>query len=341
MPDDLIHGLLSRQRLLVIVDALSERDPETQRYFRQDVFSKTSIFNAVVVTSRTDPLRGTAVDRTLLSPLLLDQEYIVRFSMLYVAQLTDADPLQGNDAYLKLGNRIFELAGAGVHSTPLTPLLVTLFVESALRRARAGESLDSLPQDVPEVFIDYLRGVHAGPAVEAGSLGELQFIRAASVLAKVSLGDRMIPYDFLHDEALRALEALIEESRGQQLLDALISGGVIERRYLGDQWILRFALDPVAEYLGTIQTVTELRQLNRSEVEARIFALTKIEGYPETCDGYLRAFATCYRAYRGEHAFRLPDVRFPWEASTESPQDVSQPIAVESRQGPHETPSPA
>ena len=32
LPDDLLRGLLARQRLLIIVDALSERDPATQHH---------------------------------------------------------------------------------------------------------------------------------------------------------------------------------------------------------------------------------------------------------------------------------------------------------------------
>jgi hypothetical protein len=43
-----------------------------------------------------------------------------------------------------------------------------------------------------------------------------------------------------------------------------------------------------------------------------IYGLENIEGYASAYDGYLRAFATCYRAHSA--AFRLPDATFPREA---------------------------
>jgi hypothetical protein len=68
LPDDLMRGLLAQQRLLVVVDALSEREPETQRHV-EDMFASAAVYNAVVIISRTEPRLG-AVERTMLYPLL-------------------------------------------------------------------------------------------------------------------------------------------------------------------------------------------------------------------------------------------------------------------------------
>jgi NACHT domain len=87
LPDDLMRGLLAQQRLLVIVDALSEREPETQRHV-EEMFASSAVYNAVVITSRVEPRVG-AVERTMLYPLLLDQKRIVPFIVDYVAQLED------------------------------------------------------------------------------------------------------------------------------------------------------------------------------------------------------------------------------------------------------------
>jgi hypothetical protein len=319
LPDDLIHGLLVQQRLLVIVDALSERQPETQRHVEQ-MFASTSVYNAVVVTSRAEPRLG-AVERTMLYPLLLDQKRVVPFIVDYVAKLADGEPLQRGRILLQLGDRILELAEAGEQATLVTPLLVTMFVDSAMSRARAGSGLEGLPQDVPEIFVDYLKRVYAGPLIEVRGTAEEEFIRAARVVAGVSLGEGLVPSDFSFDEAKAALEAAGLSARTTSLLEALISGGVIERRTFGGIAMLRFGLDPVAEYLTAIQWVSELRQLGRAEVVVRVNALIEIEGYPRACDGYLTAFATCYRAYRG--AFGLPDMAFPWE-DREKPSPVLQ-----------------
>jgi N-acetylglutamate synthase-like GNAT family acetyltransferase len=318
LPDDLMRGLLAQQRLLVVVDALSEREPETQRHV-EDMFASAAVYNAVVIISRTEPRLG-AVERTMLYPLLLDQKRVVPFIVDYVAQLADAEPLQGGRTLLQLGDRILELAETGGHATPVTPLLVTMFVDSAMSRAQAGLGLEGLPQDVPEIFVDYLKRVYVNPSIEARGTAEDEFIRAARVVARVSLGGRLVPGDFSPDQAKAALETAGLSPHATALLEALISGGVIERRTFGGIAVLRFGLDPVAEYLAAIQSVSDLRQLGRAAVATHINALMEIEGYPRACDGYLKAFATCYRAYRG--AFGLPEMAFSWEVQEESPTNT-------------------
>ncbi len=253
----------------------------------------------------------------MLYPILLDQKRVVPFIVDYVAKLTDAEPLQGGRTLLQLGDRILELAETGGQATPVTPLLVTMFVDSAMSRARAGLALEGLPQDVPEIFVDYLKRIYAGPSIEAHGTAEDEFTRAARVMARASLRARLVPSDFSPDEAKAALEAGGLSARASPLLEALISGGVIERRTFGGIAVLRFGLDPVAEYLTAIQSVSDLRQLRPADVPLRVKDIEGTEGYPQACDGYLRAFSTCYRAYRG--AFGLPDMALPWEIPEEPP----------------------
>jgi len=138
LPEDLVRGLLARQRLLVVIDALSEREPATQGHV-ESIFDTETVFNAVVITSRTDARLG-AVTRTALYPELLDQRHIVPFIIDYVARLPGADALRQGQTQLELGGRILALAEAGENATPVTPLLVRLFVDSALNRAAASLS---------------------------------------------------------------------------------------------------------------------------------------------------------------------------------------------------------
>jgi hypothetical protein len=130
----------------------------------------------------------------------------VPFSVDYVARLPDTEPLQGGRTLLQLGDRILELAETGGEATLVTPLLATMFVDGAISRARAGLSLDTLPQAVPEIFVDYLKRVYAGPSMIVRGTAEDEFIRAASVLARASLGSRLVPSDFSPDEAIVLLE---------------------------------------------------------------------------------------------------------------------------------------
>jgi photosystem II stability/assembly factor-like uncharacterized protein len=311
LPDDLVRGLLARKRVLVIVDALSEREMTTQQHVEQ-VFAESAIFNAVAITSRAAPKLG-AVERTILYPLLLDQKRIVPFIVDYVARLPNAEPLQGGRTLLQLGNRILELAEAGGRATPVTPLLVTMFVDSAISRASVGQALEDLPQDVPGIFADYLKRVYKSPSTGAAGTAEDEFVHAARVLAELSLGARLVPGDFTPEEAKAKLDASGLGADATMLLQALLGGGVLESRTIGVTKLLRFSLDPVSEYLTAMKAVSDLRQLGQDKVVFKIHKLTRTEGYPGACEGYLKAFATCYRVY-GD-AFKLPDLAFPWESA--------------------------
>ncbi len=93
------------------------------------------------------------------------------------------------------------------------------------------------------------------------------------------------------------------------MLDRLVAGGVIERRLPGGVPVLRFSLDPAAEYLAAIRQIFILRQGGVSAFEDHFVKLRGIDGFPALLGGYLAAFATSYRAYKSE--LRLPEISFP------------------------------
>jgi hypothetical protein len=144
LPADLVRGLMSKQRLLVIADALSERGPDTQRHI-EAVFVQDVPLNAVIITSRTEPALG-AVDRTTLYPIRLAAGTIVPFIIGYLDRVDAAGELRDDAVQLQLAERIVALAKSREQQTPVTPLLVTLFVGNALRRVHAGRSCDDLPE---------------------------------------------------------------------------------------------------------------------------------------------------------------------------------------------------
>jgi hypothetical protein len=169
---------------------------------------------------------------------------------------------------------------------------------------------------VPEVFVDYLRGVNASPNPDAAVSDDV-FIRAAQTVAMVSLGKNLVPQDFTPHEATEALKKDEAVDQARILLDRLIASGVIERRTPGGQVILRFNLDPAAEYLAAIRRLFSMKAASRKEWQTYLSSLEQTEGYPRDPEGYLMALATCYKAYRRE--FSLPDVVFPWEEAAEPP----------------------
>jgi len=325
LPDDLVRGLLAKKRLLVIVDALSEREAATQKHLEQ-VFGEEVSVNAIVITSRFEPNLG-AIDRTSLYPVRLNAAHVVPFIIGYLDRMEHVENLKDGRVQLRLGERILALAEAGGQQAPVTPLLVTLFVNSAVDRASEGGSFDDMPDAVPEVFVDYLRRLNSGGMQSASGVSDDAFIRSAQILADVSLGRNLVPQDFPQQEAL---DALGKGETGQQaviLADRLVATGLIERRAPGGIPMLRFSLDPAAEYFAAIGKVFELKATGEQGWQNYLAELAQHGGYPHSFEGYLAAFATCYRAYKG--SFDLPNIRFLWEDEELELGPISAPAPVQ------------
>jgi photosystem II stability/assembly factor-like uncharacterized protein len=313
LPSDLVRALMAKQRLLVIVDALSEREPATQRHVEQ-VFAQDVPLNAVVITSRAEPNLG-AIDRTKIYPMRLDAASIVPFIIGYLDRMKAGSQLKDGRAQLQLGERILTLAESGGRKTPVTPLLVTLFVDSALRRAEHHLSFDDMPDVVPEVFVDYLRRLNANEPKPDGSITDELFIRAAQTVATVSLGKNLVPQDFSTRDAVEALKQDDTRNQDATILDRLVASGVIERRTPGGYVVLRFSLDPAAEYLAAIRRLFIMKTASCEEWQSYLSSLKDIVDYPEGPEGYLTALATCYKVYKTE--FSLPEALFPWDQAPE------------------------
>jgi photosystem II stability/assembly factor-like uncharacterized protein len=309
LPDDLVRGLMAKQRLLMIIDALSEREPETRRSVEQ-VFSQDVPLNALVITSRTEPDFGP-VDRTALYPVRLDAASIVPFIVAYLDRMKAVSQLKDGRVQVQLSERILNLAESGGRKTPVTPLLVTLFVDSALRRAVDGLSFDDMPEAVPEVFIDYLRRLNSSGTKPDMSVSHDAFIRAAQTVAAVSLGKNLVPQDFSPQSARDALSQDGASDQEDALLNRLVASGVIERRTPGGYTVLRFSLDPAAEYLAAIRQLFKMKDAGREEWQSYLSSLERTIHYSNDPEGYLTALATCYKAYKQD--FSLPEILFPWE----------------------------
>jgi hypothetical protein len=209
---------------------------------------------------------------------------------------------------LELAQRVLSIVEAGGGLT-VTPLLVTLFVEAALARAGGPGALATLPGNVPEVFLDYLQRLNPTDPATPNRVEHALLRRAAFVLAQASLGDSFVPTDFQREEAERRLEAAGLASPGS-LVDRLVANGVVEEKEVAGTSILRFQLDPVAEYLAAIAACHELGGDAAAWHEA-IATLTAASGYPDDIRGFLTALSVCHASYR--EPLRLAAVEFPWE----------------------------
>jgi hypothetical protein len=74
--------------------------------------------------------------------------------------------------------------------------------------------------------------------------------------------------------------------------------------------VVRFGLDPAAEYLAAIEWIDRLGT-DAPAWASFIERLQQVNAYPESIDGFLGALSTCYLAYLTP--LHLPDMKFPWK----------------------------
>ncbi len=300
-------SLLRSKRLLVIIDALSERDAATQEHVCQ-VYQSGLPLNALIVTTRRPPNFG-AVDRTEIHTERITVKSLIPFIFEYLRRRQLHGEFEEREQ-LQLGDRVLALVQASGRTLNVTPLLVTLFVDSALARSRAHRSLEELPTSVPEVYLDYLRRLNPKQGGIPHAIDDQTILDAARIMARTRLAENFVPGDVRRDavEAALAEKGLGFEPR--QLIDRLIGNGVVEQFEMGAIALLRFALDPVAEYLAAIEAVHELGRDPRAWHDA-FAVLQEVDGYPEAISGFLNALGDCYATYR--KPFHLPDLELPWQ----------------------------
>lgn len=300
---DIVQSLLRKKRILVIVDALSERSPETQKHIH-DLYGENTPINAMVVTSRRK-LDVGAVRMMTVYPQPIGLRLLVPFILDYLKRRELAQRFSPQQQ-LALAQRILQIVEVG-DGVDVTPLLTTLFVESVGAR-KPTSNLNELPINVPEVYMDYLRRLNptepeTPSRVEHGHLQE-----GSMIVAQASLAGNFIPTDFARKEALARLEA-VGFTSAATLIERLILNGVLRERSVAALSILRFQLDPVAEYLAAIRFCHELGS-KQDAWKAFIEDLVSIPTYPEGIRGFLTALSVTYDTYR--EMLKLPPLNMPW-----------------------------
>jgi hypothetical protein len=246
IPDRLLDVLLKKRRLVVLFDRVSERRPEVISAVER-VHSRVAL-NALLVTSRrTLNFEGTS--HQSLHPEPLGSGTLLYFVTALLRDHEDFGGFSHLTDQLRLGEQFIPLLRTEVipGDIPVTPLLVRLFVDRAIERLRTYDSLEKLPTSIPDLYFDYLRRVNptdTGHSVISHS----EMLRAAQTVAILALGSDLVPKEFSESEAQSALPA--HEDDGPRVLDRLLENGVLSRRDSGAETILRFVLDPVAEYLA-------------------------------------------------------------------------------------------
>jgi len=257
--DELFTALFKKRRLLVIVDRLSERSKTTQTHI-QTIYRSAKI-GLLVVTSRTS-LTFDGAKCINIYPEPLDSSTLLHFvtSLLRIlwSEKTGTRAFSKIEEQTGLGNRLARLISVrterGEEEVPLIPLPVRLFVEQAVQLVDDGRALDELPASLPEVYFLHLRRVNPQDPSLPHYLHNDRMIKIAKILGRLALEPNFIPKEFSRAQALAALKAAGESAtETSDPIERLKLNNVLIEKEGGFDIRLRFALDPIAEFLAAAE----------------------------------------------------------------------------------------
>ncbi len=293
-----VKALLRSQRILIVVDGVSERDQATRRYLTE--IHGVEPVNALISTSRheTPFINGSAVR---VYPLPLTEGSVLHFA-------TGVIRARGGVGLLNIDQQIrFVLSLAhvvsrqGVSGT-ITPLLVTLAVAGATERLEQGRDLGELPTSIAEVYFEYVRRLNHSTADPNSGL------EAAECLGQLALGAGFVAGEF---SGRRAREMIKSDSGAIQAngahLARFVENGVLIRRLSGTDEIFRFVLDPLAEMLAAVRWARDCG----SDVERWRELVGRVTRLGGVAAGFGSALRVVHATYWREQDWASPDDVWP------------------------------
>jgi HEAT repeat protein len=283
---ELVRQLLRRKRVLLIVDGLSELNEATRNKVRP--LDPEFPARALIVTSRLEEsLDG--VTKTVLHPLRIQGNRLSSFMEAYLTRCGKRALF--NDAEFFDGCKHLS---AMVGERDITVLLAKLYAEQMIA-AKEGLGLENLPQNIPELMLEYLNQLNRK---EAG-LDDRTVHYVAKTIAWECLRHTYRPTPAEIDAVIETLgKGTAEEGMRyleQKLRVLQVLGAGRER--------VKFTLDPLAEYLAGLYVVEHYR--DNEKLWRDFFAgADRAPGAPNTIGGFLLALRDCCLA-------KGPELRVP------------------------------
>ena len=252
---ELLDALLRKKRLLVLVDRLSER-PEAMSAYIRTIHGSVPV-GALIVTTR-EAIDFEAGDAVRVFPQPLDLSTLLYLMTSLLAASSMSGRLSDPEQQLELGKRLLALLRPFKDGAALTPLLVKLYVDRAVMIAESGGYVEELPATVPDAYFAYLRQVNPSGASVPNAMSDEDMLRAAKILARLATEKAFVPREFALSRARMELAARgWTRPEGADPVRRLTDNGVLQTREAGADHLLRFVLDPVAEFLAAMSWAEE------------------------------------------------------------------------------------
>ncbi len=276
--DELLANLLKHRRILVILDHISEMSEATRQQIQQESLD----INALVITSRLEePLNRTTQCR--IQPLRIAGNRLSSFMEAYLNQRGKRGLFTDKEFF----NACIQLSDM-VGTRDITVLLAKLYSEQLISAKEGYQSAD-LPENIPDLMLSYLNELNRD--VTEDKLADRTLHQDAKAIAWECLKERYRPASVHIKDAIAALKIPDADQRLHYLeskLRLLQTVGVGKEN-------LRFALDPVAEYLAGLYLV-DLYKTDSQQWQDFFKTADAQSGAPDAIKGFLLAVRDCYLA---------------------------------------------
>lgn len=246
---DLLEKLLSRQRVLVIVDRFSEMSEETRQNIRLD--KDPFIVNALIITSRKSPTEELSnIPKTTIETCRLEYDTLSQFMADYLREKGRFDWFN-NDEFQTACQKLTRMVGKGKN---ITPMLATLYIDQLIEaKARSQQVFKpQLPDNVPYLMMNYLEQLN-DKVLEAEKQNFHVLQKVAKALAWEYLKTDYHPKPLPREVTMNTIS---NEAQGTSVtLNYLVDYlNLVQPVGMGDRF--KFALDPIAEYLAAFHLLS-------------------------------------------------------------------------------------
>jgi HEAT repeat protein len=303
LDDEFLDRLLRSQRVLVIVDHLSEMTKATRDAIRPT--DPQFPVNALVVTSRiNEELSGAS--HVVIRPTRVEGNKISNFVDAYL-RLRGKREILSDDAYFSVCRRLSGIVGAQKVTALLAKMFAEVLIAEAGSRHPEGDLLQKLPKNVPELMISYLNELNQIAQAEAiqDDVVRADLKRVAWECVRSTFQPRPIS----RARALQVLDGEKPEERLEYLEKRL---QLVRKADVGGERI-EFTLDPVAEYLAALKACDDcscdfilwetkiLTPFAAAKTQGKVAGQGEAGDEPDRGRGFRLALIECCRATKQDH----------------------------------------
>ncbi|WP_414549542.1 HEAT repeat domain-containing protein [Anabaena sp. CCY 0017] len=275
--EELLERLLRGRYILVIVDHFSEMSEATRRAIRPEL--PDFPVNALIITSRQKETLGQ-VTKCTLRPLRIEGNRLSSFMEAYLLRRSKRE-LFSDSEFFSACSHLSSLVG----QRTTTVLLARMYAEQMIA-AKTGTVVSDLPDTVPDLMLRYLNELNRKAVTGQPDNRTVQ--QDTKAIAGECLKRKYSPSPIKRNVAIAAMGGEDAASRIKYLEERL---HIIQTIGAAED-LIKFSLDPLAEYLAALQMI-DLYNQNESEWSQFFVRIDGLASSQANVQGFLLALQDC------------------------------------------------